>query len=49
MHVSDCQCIILFCAGVLKEFDAPSRLLEQPDSLFAAVIREYSEHSKCEE
>uniref|UniRef100_A0A7I4EJX7 Uncharacterized protein n=1 Tax=Physcomitrium patens TaxID=3218 RepID=A0A7I4EJX7_PHYPA len=48
-RVMDADKVLVFDSGVLKEFDAPSRLLEQPDSLFAAVIREYSEHSKCEE
>jgi len=34
------------CAGLVKEFDVPARLLEQHGSLFAALVREYSDRSE---
>jgi hypothetical protein len=32
-------------AGLVKEFDSPTRLLEKQSSLFAALVREYTARS----
>jgi hypothetical protein len=36
--------IVVFSSGLVKEFDAPSRLMEQP-SLFGAMVQEYGNRS----
>ena len=33
------------CPGLVKEFDAPSRLIEQSSSLFRAMVQEYADRS----
>ncbi|XBI88118.1 hypothetical protein VPH35_026113 [Triticum aestivum] len=43
--VMDCDRVLVLDAGLVKEFDAPSRLLEQPESLFVAMVQEYADRS----
>ncbi|SPT16941.1 unnamed protein product [Triticum aestivum] len=43
--VMDCDRVLVLDAGLVKEFDAPSRLLEQPESLFGAMVQEYADRS----
>ncbi|KAM3372809.1 hypothetical protein ACQJBY_019610 [Aegilops geniculata] len=43
--VMDCDRVLVLDAGLVKEFDAPSRLLEQPSSLFGAMVQEYADRS----
>ncbi|XP_044964033.1 ABC transporter C family member 14-like [Hordeum vulgare subsp. vulgare] len=43
--VMDCDRVLVLDAGLVKEFDAPSRLLEQPSSLFGAMVEEYADRS----
>ncbi|KAJ7294959.1 hypothetical protein O6H91_05G079100 [Diphasiastrum complanatum] len=40
--VMDSDKVLVLDAGYVKEFDAPSRLLERSTSLFASLVREYS-------
>ncbi|BAT80266.1 hypothetical protein VIGAN_02326400 [Vigna angularis var. angularis] len=42
--VMDCDKVLVIDAGLSKEYDKPSRLLERP-SLFAALVKEYSNRS----
>lgn len=42
--VMDCDRVLVIDAGLAKEFDIPSRLLERP-SLFGALVQEYSNRS----
>jgi len=42
--VMDCDRVLVLDAGLVKEFDAPSRLIEQP-SLFGAMVEEYANRS----
>ncbi|KAL6841171.1 hypothetical protein ACP4OV_029140 [Aristida adscensionis] len=42
--VMDCDRVLVLDAGLVKEFDAPSRLIEQP-SLFGAMVQEYANRS----
>lgn len=42
--VMDCDRVLVLDAGLVKEFDAPSRLIEQP-SLFGAMVQEYADRS----
>ncbi|XP_021726872.1 ABC transporter C family member 14-like [Chenopodium quinoa] len=42
--VMDCDRVLVIDAGLAKEFDAPSRLLERK-SLFGALVQEYSNRS----
>ncbi|CAO2034161.1 unnamed protein product [Urochloa humidicola] len=42
--VMDCDRVLVMDEGLVKEFDAPSRLIEQP-SLFAAMVQEYGNRS----
>ncbi|KAL8105334.1 ABC transporter C family member 4-like [Apium graveolens] len=42
--VIDCDKVLVIDAGLAKEYDAPSKLLERP-SLFAALVQEYSNRS----
>ncbi|CAL5035557.1 unnamed protein product [Urochloa decumbens] len=42
--VMDCDRVMVMDEGLVKEFDAPSRLIEQP-SLFAAMVQEYGNRS----
>ncbi|KAK3145251.1 hypothetical protein QOZ80_4AG0326240 [Eleusine coracana subsp. coracana] len=42
--VMDCNRVLVMDAGLVKEFDAPSRLIEQP-SLFGAMVQEYADRS----
>ncbi|CAM6100625.1 unnamed protein product [Calypogeia fissa] len=43
--VMDSDKVLVLDAGHVKEFDSPSRLLEQHSSLFAALVREYTTRS----
>ncbi|KAG5555058.1 hypothetical protein RHGRI_012555 [Rhododendron griersonianum] len=43
--VMDCDRVLVMDAGRVKEFDAPSRLLERP-SLFGALVQEYASRSE---
>ncbi|KAG0583130.1 hypothetical protein KC19_3G111800 [Ceratodon purpureus] len=47
--VMDSDKVLVLDSGLVKEFDVPSRLLEQPGSLFASLVREYSERSDPDE
>lgn len=47
--VMDKDKVLVLDSGLVKEFDVPLRLLEQLDSLFAALVREYSERSEPNE
>ena len=40
----DCDKVLIVDAGIAKEFDKPSKLLEQP-SLFGALAQEYATRS----
>uniref|UniRef100_A0A0A9GBQ8 ABC transporter domain-containing protein n=1 Tax=Arundo donax TaxID=35708 RepID=A0A0A9GBQ8_ARUDO len=42
--VMDCDRVLVLDAGLVKEFDAPSRLIEQ-QSLFGAMVQEYATRS----
>ncbi|KAK3010474.1 hypothetical protein RJ639_012693 [Escallonia herrerae] len=42
--VIDCSRVLVIDAGLAKEFDTPSNLLERP-SLFAALVQEYANRS----
>ncbi|CAL1414820.1 unnamed protein product [Linum trigynum] len=42
--VMDCDRVLVVDAGLAKEFDTPSNLLERP-SLFAALVQEYANRS----
>ncbi|XP_009608983.1 ABC transporter C family member 14 [Nicotiana tomentosiformis] len=42
--VMDCDRVLVIDAGIAKEFDKPSRLLERP-SLFGALVQEYANRS----
>ncbi|KAL6650385.1 hypothetical protein ACP70R_009310 [Stipagrostis hirtigluma subsp. patula] len=42
--VMDCDRVLVLDAGLVKEFDAPSRLIEQP-TLFGAMVQEYANRS----
>ncbi|CAL5018224.1 unnamed protein product [Urochloa decumbens] len=42
--VMDCDRVLVLDAGLVKEFDAPSRLIEQR-SLFSAMVEEYANRS----
>lgn len=42
--VMDCDKVLVVDAGIAKEFDKPSKLLEQP-SLFGALVQEYATRS----
>ncbi|ONM18776.1 ABC transporter C family member 14 [Zea mays] len=42
--VMDCDRVLVLDAGLVKEFDSPSRLIEQP-SLFGAMVQEYANRS----
>nr|QGP74111.1 ABCC transporter [Sedum alfredii] len=42
--VMDCDRVLVVDAGIAKEFDSPTRLLEWP-SLFAALVQEYANRS----
>ncbi|XP_062225217.1 ABC transporter C family member 4-like [Phragmites australis] len=42
--VMDCDRVLVLDAGLVKEFDAPLRLIEQP-SLFGAMVQEYATRS----
>ncbi|ESW10908.1 hypothetical protein PHAVU_009G248400 [Phaseolus vulgaris] len=42
--VMDCDKVLVIDAGLSKEYDKPSRLLERP-SLFGALVKEYSNRS----
>ncbi|KAF2932969.1 hypothetical protein DAI22_04g042000 [Oryza sativa Japonica Group] len=42
--VMDCDRVLVLDAGLVKEFDSPSRLIEQP-SLFGAMVEEYANRS----
>ncbi|OIW21630.1 hypothetical protein TanjilG_06788 [Lupinus angustifolius] len=42
--VMDCDRVLVIDAGLAKEYDKPSRLVERP-SLFAALVKEYSNRS----
>lgn len=42
--VMDCDRVLVVDAGLAKEFDSPSRLLERP-SLFGALVQEYANRS----
>ncbi|CAL5018225.1 unnamed protein product [Urochloa decumbens] len=42
--VMDCDRVMVMDEGLVKEFDTPSRLIEQP-SLFAAMVQEYGNRS----
>lgn len=42
--VMDCDRVLVIDAGLAKEFDSPSRLLERP-SLFGALVQEYANRS----
>ncbi|KAF8674747.1 hypothetical protein HU200_048028 [Digitaria exilis] len=42
--VMDCDRVLVLDAGMVKEFDAPSWLIEQP-SLFGAMVEEYANRS----
>ncbi|RDX86659.1 ABC transporter C family member 14, partial [Mucuna pruriens] len=42
--VMDCDRVLVIDAGLAKEYDKPSRLLERP-SLFGALVKEYSNRS----
>uniref|UniRef100_A0A0D9W2Q2 ABC transporter C family member 13 n=1 Tax=Leersia perrieri TaxID=77586 RepID=A0A0D9W2Q2_9ORYZ len=42
--VMDCDRVLVLDAGLVKEFDSPSRLIEQP-SLFDAMVQEYANRS----
>ncbi|XP_060178683.1 ABC transporter C family member 14-like [Lycium barbarum] len=42
--VMDCDRVLVVDAGIAKEFDRPSRLLERP-SLFGALVQEYANRS----
>ncbi|XP_042517600.1 ABC transporter C family member 14-like [Macadamia integrifolia] len=42
--VMDCDRVLVIDAGLAKEFDKPSRLLERP-SLFGALVQEYADRS----
>ncbi|RLM73469.1 ABC transporter C family member 14 [Panicum miliaceum] len=42
--VMDCDRVLVLDEGLVKEFDAPSRLMEQP-SLFGAMVQEYGNRS----
>ncbi|WVZ84039.1 hypothetical protein U9M48_031117, partial [Paspalum notatum var. saurae] len=42
--VMDCDRVLVLDAGLVKEFDSPLRLIEQP-SLFGAMVREYANRS----
>ncbi|KAI8561656.1 hypothetical protein RHMOL_Rhmol04G0357300 [Rhododendron molle] len=43
--VMDCDRVLVMDAGLVKEFDAPSQLLERP-SLFGALVQEYASRSE---
>ncbi|TVU00075.1 hypothetical protein EJB05_54519, partial [Eragrostis curvula] len=43
--VMDCNRVLVMDAGLVKEFDVPSRLIEQPSSLFGAMVQEYADRS----
>ncbi|CAM0907937.1 unnamed protein product [Alopecurus aequalis] len=43
--VMDCDRVLVLDAGLVKEFDAPSRLIEQSSSLFGAMVQEYADRS----
>jgi len=45
-RVFDSDKVLVLESGLLREFDAPARLLEKPDSLFAAMVREHSKRNK---
>ncbi|KAL5983764.1 ABC transporter C member 14 [Asimina triloba] len=42
--VMDCNRVLVIDAGLAKEFDSPTRLLERP-SMFAALVQEYANRS----
>ncbi|XP_058082153.1 ABC transporter C family member 14-like [Magnolia sinica] len=42
--VMDCDRVLVIDAGLAKEFDSPTRLLER-QSLFAALVQEYANRS----
>ncbi|KAF7132274.1 hypothetical protein RHSIM_Rhsim09G0006700 [Rhododendron simsii] len=44
--VMDCDRVLVMDAGRVEEFDAPSRLLERPASLFGALVQEYKSRSE---
>lgn len=44
--VMDCDKVMVLEAGYLKEYDSPARLLENSSTLFAALVREYTERSR---
>ncbi|CAK9204941.1 unnamed protein product [Sphagnum jensenii] len=43
--VMDSNKVLVLDAGLVKEFDSPTRLLEKQSSLFAALVREYTARS----
>ncbi|KAM0850578.1 hypothetical protein ACQ4PT_052989 [Festuca glaucescens] len=43
--VMDCDRVLVLDAGLVKEFDEPTRLIEQPSSLFGAMVQEYADRS----
>ncbi|XP_047065452.1 ABC transporter C family member 14-like [Lolium rigidum] len=43
--VMDCDRVLVLDAGLVKEFDEPSKLIEQPSSLFGAMVQEYADRS----
>ncbi|KAJ7563499.1 hypothetical protein O6H91_03G113100 [Diphasiastrum complanatum] len=43
--VMDSDFVLVMDAGKVKEFDRPARLLEQPKSVFSALVREYTSRS----
>lgn len=44
--VMDCDMVMVLEAGFLKEYNSPAKLLENPSTLFAALVREYTTRSK---
>ncbi|TQD68848.1 hypothetical protein C1H46_045619 [Malus baccata] len=42
--VMDCNRVLVVDAGLAREFEAPSRLLERP-SLFGSLVQEYANRS----
>lgn len=43
--VMDSDKVLVLDAGSVREYDSPSSLLEQPNSMFSALVREYSKRA----
>eukprot|EP00246_Nothoceros_aenigmaticus_P013792 TRINITY_DN4941_c0_g1_i1.p1 TRINITY_DN4941_c0_g1~~TRINITY_DN4941_c0_g1_i1.p1 ORF type:complete len:1023 (+),score=185.59 TRINITY_DN4941_c0_g1_i1:213-3071(+) len=44
--VMDSDKVLVLDAGLVKEYDSPSRLLDNPSSLFSSLVHEYSSRSE---